>query len=219
MPHAALPHASAAAQAAGVAAAAAFLDIAAQAGCAQPRTLVRSASAVPRQTQRTTSMNQCEASAPPEGTCRAVPRACTAPTVAASTLCQELRNPAGSGEVFPTNFRRCTRPLSRVFCSVCPSTAKLAGCKRGGRCYRQAPPPRSPTRRSRRSAHWRLLLMAAPRLRRLSRSPGLQPQKAWRRRCTRRSTASNPGLRPRGARRLAQAPRCGCQVANDSSFR
>ena len=42
-----------------------------------PRALVCSASAVPRQTQRTTCMNQCEPSAPPVGTCRAVACACT----------------------------------------------------------------------------------------------------------------------------------------------
>ena len=41
LPHSALPHASAAAPAAGVAAEAAFLDISAQGGCAQPRGAAR----------------------------------------------------------------------------------------------------------------------------------------------------------------------------------
>ena len=50
-----------------------------QAGCepaGTPRALVRSASAAPRQTQRTTCMHPYEPSAPPVGTCRAVACAC-----------------------------------------------------------------------------------------------------------------------------------------------
>ena len=51
-----------------------------------PRALVRSASAAPRQTQRTTCMHPYEPSAPPVGTCRVVASAYALSHVAPSTL-------------------------------------------------------------------------------------------------------------------------------------
>lgn len=60
-----------------------------QAGCepaGTPRALVRSASAAPRQTQRTTYMHPYEPSAPPVGTCRVVASAYALSHVAPSTL-------------------------------------------------------------------------------------------------------------------------------------